>query len=643
MTHDSRPILGTAPRWAVTVLILAVLAALVPLVGTANAVPESYEGEIDVSSGDGLIPSVRFAGDDRFETAGLIATDDTDFAADFDADDVVLTRADIFPDALAGSRIGGVYEAPILLTPTDTEADGGELNDDLAAALDEIDPEAVHVLGSDAAVSETLTALIAAEYGASINRIGGVNRFETAALIADVQFDDPSVTTETQTVVVSNGGDANLVDALVSGAIGAAADTPILLTGGGGPLDPFTADRLEQLSADETVTVYVAGGPESLPEDVVEQIEEITGEGTVERIDGERAESLQPGTSTNTRFATAVAFAELGTDVYDFGTDHVNLARGDVFADALALGPHAGLDVGGPAPIVLSANDALSQETEDYFTTLRDCNFESLHLAGGTEALGEQVNTEARTVLSGATGEACDLTLTPETATNLVGESHTVTATLVDNTGETATALTGYEVDFETTTESGTALADPETATVGVDEDGTADFTFTSVFPGTIRIDATFTNADGETRTATALKEFVLPDLTQEIPNDLTVQLSSAEEVPPAVPDPGATGVADLELYPMLGIVCAQITVDKGTATGTFAGAAGAHIHEAPAGSAGPIVVPLPVPSDDTGTVDGCVAVDGALQSEILGDRTNYYVNVHTTDYPAGLVRGQLS
>ena len=48
------------------------------------------------------------------------------------------------------------------------------------------------------------------------------------------------------------------------------------------------------------------------------------------------------------------------------------------------------------------------------------------------------------------------------------------------------------------------------------------------------------------------------------------------------------------------------------------------------------------VTPDADGNVMGCATADRALVKEILQNPAGFYVNVHTSDFPAGAVRGQL-
>jgi hypothetical protein len=114
----------------------------------------------------------------------------------------------------------------------------------------------------------------------------------------------------------------------------------------------------------------------------------------------------------------------------------------------------------------------------------------------------------------------------------------------------------------------------------------------------------------------------------------LFTDLSGAEEADAqgnvGVGDPDGSGTASLRLNQGRGKVCWTITwrnIEAPTA---------AHIHEAPAGVPGPIVVPLePVSS-------GCTSASKALIKDIRKDQSDYYVNVHNEPFPGGAIRGQL-
>lgn len=114
----------------------------------------------------------------------------------------------------------------------------------------------------------------------------------------------------------------------------------------------------------------------------------------------------------------------------------------------------------------------------------------------------------------------------------------------------------------------------------------------------------------------------------------ITTKMSGAVEVPPG--DPKGSGTATFVFIPSQGMVCFTLSV-----AGIKLPATAAHIHKAPAGKAGDIVIPLTAP-DASGMSSGCVKADSALIGDIVANPANYYVNVHTTDFPAGALRGQL-
>jgi hypothetical protein len=99
--------------------------------------------------------------------------------------------------------------------------------------------------------------------------------------------------------------------------------------------------------------------------------------------------------------------------------------------------------------------------------------------------------------------------------------------------------------------------------------------------------------------------------------------------------DLDGSGLAQITLNAGQGSVCWELTAMN------IAPATAAHIHIAPAGRPGPIVVPLSPPT--SGSSSGCTTADPALIADIIENPERYYVNVHNMEFPAGAIRGQLS
>ena len=111
--------------------------------------------------------------------------------------------------------------------------------------------------------------------------------------------------------------------------------------------------------------------------------------------------------------------------------------------------------------------------------------------------------------------------------------------------------------------------------------------------------------------------------------------LTGAAEVP-GPGDPDGSGRAEVSTVDASDNLCYEIKDVKNIAAVT-----GAHIHRGEVGAAGPPVVTLENPSD--GHSKACTRVDGGLADEIKNNPERFYVNVHTSEFPDGAIRGQLT
>jgi hypothetical protein len=108
------------------------------------------------------------------------------------------------------------------------------------------------------------------------------------------------------------------------------------------------------------------------------------------------------------------------------------------------------------------------------------------------------------------------------------------------------------------------------------------------------------------------------------------VALDGASEVGGG--DPDGFGSARLEMR-QDGTVCFDLRAEN------IEPVVVAHIHEAPEGVNGPIVVDFDVPANG---LKACVSGDPAVVEAIRDDPAGYYVNLHNAPFPGGAVRGQL-
>jgi len=110
----------------------------------------------------------------------------------------------------------------------------------------------------------------------------------------------------------------------------------------------------------------------------------------------------------------------------------------------------------------------------------------------------------------------------------------------------------------------------------------------------------------------------------------MQVVLSGAQEVPPVSTQASANGTIS---------VGADLAISGSVSTTGVEGTM-AHIHKAPAGQNGPVVVPMVKTADNIWSIPAGAKLTEA-QFQDLKDG-NLYINVHSAAHKGGEVRGQL-
>ena len=341
---DAGPILAAAaaPGDAITWDTSGVPAGTYLLRATgvdANGTEQSDFSTVVLTGGPDVVS--RLSGSGRVQTAVAVSQDAFDSGT---AGAAVLARADLFPDALAGTPLAELLGGPLLLTAQD--ALSPDTADELVRALP--DGATVFLLGGTAALSEDVATAVEA-LGLVVERYGGADRFATAVAIAEEGLGSPA------TVLLTTGGD--FPDALGAGVAAAALDGAVLLTSG----STMPAVTRAYLDAIASPTLFAVGGPASAA--------------------APDAEALVGAT----RFETAVAVAER----FFAAPASVGIATGTDFPDALAGGAHIA-NAGGP--MLLSAGSELPAAVETYLTSHSD-TIAAAYLFGGPAALSDGVRT----------------------------------------------------------------------------------------------------------------------------------------------------------------------------------------------------------------------------------------------------------
>lgn len=308
-------------------------------------------------------------GQSRFETA--VQSSWTGFPDVGDARAVVLATGRNWPDALGGAALAGAVGGPVLLTEPDS------LPDAVRAEIERLDVPEVCILGGGSSVSTAVAEAVDAIPGVSVRRIGGADRWETAALVAEETRARLLASGRTlDGVYVATGRD--FPDALAASPAAFVAGRPILLTEPS-RLPTTTADAIESLAVDRA---WVIGGESAVGTTATAGIE---GLGlTVERIAGVN------------RYDTALKLAAHGEDL-GLSWGDLGIATGLSYADALAGGVAQGA---AGSLLVLTPGGWLDSGVAGAISTHR-AEIGKVHCFGGTAAVGDAARAQIASAVRG--------------------------------------------------------------------------------------------------------------------------------------------------------------------------------------------------------------------------------------------------
>jgi putative cell wall-binding protein len=341
--NDNEPIsLGTSFNQALTVQPGYNIVSLNALnTETMNAVWSFYNV---------LSPGVkRIGGKDRYEVSTGISQELENQGAY--SDTIIITRGDLYTDALSGGPLAALEGAPVLLTGTNA------LPNTTLYEIIRRSPEKAIILGGTGSVSSNVENQLRSNGIETIQRIGGKDRFAVSAGVAE-QIADFS-----DTAIIASG--LNFPDALSASGMAGYAGMPILLVG-----TNTVPDSIQTFITNHPhiKNFIIVGGPATVSDQVMTKIKQLRSGAVVERIGGLN------------RYQVSINAAKYGIENYGMDPSTLVFARGDVFADALSGSPLASF-MG--APILLTTSSKLEGNIENYLKQKQE-ETDFMYILGGT-------------------------------------------------------------------------------------------------------------------------------------------------------------------------------------------------------------------------------------------------------------------
>ncbi|GAB3466625.1 cell wall-binding repeat-containing protein [Kineococcus endophyticus] len=279
-------------------------------------------GAVATSAGASPISFAGSFGTDRYMTSAFADGDPTATA--------YLVSGESFPDGLAAGAVAGQTAGNVYLTQRNV----------IPASVRErlVYATKIVVVGGENAVGPDVVTWLQQNTRASLSRVSGPDRYDTAAALSASSFATPAAgSAGVANVLVATGSD--WPDALSGSAAAAQAKSPLLLV----PGTSIPASVVAELQRLKPAAITVVGGSGRVSDGVLQQLKSFTP-GPVTRVAG------------GDRYDTAV---KLSASFFPTA-EHVIVSSGDTFADALAAGARAGRAEG---PLLLVGRTCVTEGT----------------------------------------------------------------------------------------------------------------------------------------------------------------------------------------------------------------------------------------------------------------------------------------
>ena len=215
-------------------------------VGGEAAIPNDVVARFHAASPAAEV--TRISGYDRFATGNALVRD---AFAENSVPRVLIATGNDFPDALSASALAGGTSIPVILV----NGKDPLLNSDTLRLLNDLDPSRVTLIGGTNAVSTGIEQQLEQSY--STDRSAGSNRFETSAILNEMNF---SGSVSTQYWATGSG----FADALSGAVLAGVQHSPLYVV----PSTCVLPEVLVAVGQKKVTSVTLIGGPAALSAEV---------------------------------------------------------------------------------------------------------------------------------------------------------------------------------------------------------------------------------------------------------------------------------------------------------------------------------------------------------------------------------------